>query len=314
MLASPFVLAWWPDSPLSPTPLAPTCDCSRYNFSKRELGHNVFVVDNLMSAEEARTARSAATRTTYKDPAERMLIGTPLSSGRIYDDEMFTEIEQRIGCLTGIEPHSGEDLLSLTVQRTWPTEAADVGHRLSAQADTIQSLHHDRNRQPERTVTVLIYLSGGEADDADTAAADQLRGGYTAFPCVRPADRAPAAEMDDLCRRLVSGYGRGERMVYSEEPGVVQTSARELCTPVNDALDVGTGRPVAVASTHNGGLLGRPASGSALLFWSASPDGTEAYRNMWHGGCRVMQGEKWTLQKFKFPASSARGSRELPRK
>ena len=39
--------------------------------------------------------------------------------------------------------------------------------------------------------------------------------------------------------------------------------------------------------------------GMAVLFLSAAPHGGAPLPHMWHGGCRVRRGEKWTLQRFK---------------
>ena len=42
-----------------------------------------------------------------------------------------------------------------------------------------------------------------------------------------------------------------------------------------------------------------PRRGMAILFLSAAPHGGAPLPHMWHGGCRVRRGEKWTLQRFK---------------
>jgi len=42
-----------------------------------------------------------------------------------------------------------------------------------------------------------------------------------------------------------------------------------------------------------------PRRGMAVLFLSAAPHGGAPLPHMWHGGCRVRRGEKWTLQRFK---------------
>ena len=43
-----------------------------------------------------------------------------------------------------------------------------------------------------------------------------------------------------------------------------------------------------------------PVAGSALAFVHEESDkSAEALADMWHGGCRVTAGTKWTLQQFK---------------
>ena len=178
--------------------------------------------------------------------------------------------------------------MTVAVNRPWPARYFDAEG-----ANTILNLHHDKNNRAERTVTVLIYLSGGPEDDAESAPADRLRGGHTAFPCVKPVGRGPVADMGDLCRRLVTGYDAGERMLEPAGPGfdpLVAKAHRDLC------------RLSQIDATKERAVLAPPRRGSALLFWSAPPDDMDAgLRHMWHGACRVMQGEKWTLQKFKQP-------------
>ena len=42
-----------------------------------------------------------------------------------------------------------------------------------------------------------------------------------------------------------------------------------------------------------------PQRGAALLFWSADREQGRGLEQMWHAGCKVRRGAKWTLQKFK---------------
>ena len=57
---------------------------------------------------------------------------------------------------------------------------------------------------------------------------------------------------------------------------------------------------------QQGALRVTPRRGTALLFMSASPHNGSLLPAMWHGGCRVYRGEKWTVQKFKeLPAADA---------
>ena len=158
---------------------------------------------------------------------------------------------------------------------------------------TLQNLHHDRNEGPGRVATVLIYLT------------DVPSGGETLFPCAGPAARR-TRELDAVCGRLAGAYGAGERILwpafYSDSFDVPAFQRVDTACPQGDGGGGGAGGKGGAGgdAQADGMLLFRPRKGSALLFWSAPMgNASAAHPHMWHGGCRVWRGEKWTLQKFK---------------
>ena len=134
--------------------------------------------------------------------------------------------------------------------------------------------------------------------------------------------------MGDLCQRLERGFAGGERILWP----AVYTDCFDRAA-FHLASDACVDAPPRDGSAATAGaavewLRVRPQRGAALVFWSASAasddsqhhgmpaEATEAqHRNrragsfsgkewhphwwMWHGGCRVWRGTKWTLQKFK---------------
>lgn len=54
-----------------------------------------------------------------------------------------------------------------------------------------------------------------------------------------------------------------------------------------------------VAPGASSSLRVYPRRGDALLFVSVHPESGEALPQMWHAGCSLSAGEKYTVQKFK---------------
>ena len=285
--------------------------CSADQWKRRMLAHNVYLIEDFVSHDEMRQIRSLAST-----PAARDTYALESDDARDWDDadryanmrldssahRLLPAIEDRIGCLVGIAPHEREAPLMLEANRVWPASYNTV----EGERNSLQNLHHDKHQGAARVATVVVFLSG-DAPSAEglTARGDQLEGGHTLFPCVRPAgsDPAPSEATADLCGRLLGGFDAGHRILYPAvyqkggewvEP-IAAEEASELCHAARDADAAMWGSSSAPA------FVGvRPQRGSALLYWSASPDDySHGYRAMWNGGCRVWRGEKWTLQKFK---------------
>ena len=273
-------------------------------------------------------------------------------------DDVLLRIERRIGTITGIPFHDWETPLQLSHGRA----KAGGGGRTRPSYLPSGNLHHDFNQRPNRTVSLIIYLSGGAAGPADceapTAAAtsgfgdrdgsegadefEELVGGETVFPCVRswPADdpalipgpdhKLSAAKVAEACERLEGHFTRGTR--YIGHP------LHELDQP-NESADEAAARltsDLCVTSKAPDVLRVRPRRGDALLFLNVGracpivapphpcpppspprclvpsacrrpplpalapvqvdPEGGEALPQMWHAGCQVERGHKWTLR------------------
>jgi prolyl 4-hydroxylase len=52
-----------------------------------------------------------------------------------------------------------------------------------------------------------------------------------------------------------------------------------------------------IAECGRRGIAVKPRKGSALLFWSLSPDGKTKDMTSLHGGCPVLKGDKWSATK-----------------
>ena len=201
-------------------------------------------------------------------------------------DKVANLIEYRIGNLTGIAPNANDSPMKLAVSRAW--HQPDDG-----MTNQLQNLHHDKHQRPGRVVTVLIYLS-----DETT---DGLLGGDTLFPCVRAAHSSTS----QLCTRLESAFATGD-LFLSPPTGIYDTiacfdtaaaeAASEMCRPqMSDDVEV-----TSTAATEASVLRVTPMRGRALVFLQEAPElGGDTLTRMWHGGCRVARGEKWTMQHFK---------------
>ena len=199
-------------------------------------------------------------------------------------DEVTRAIEARIGEVTGIQAHEGDSPLRIAVNRPWTHATADE----DGDSQALQNLHHDTNERPRRVATVLMYLSGGDEDDQEGRSL--VEGGETLLPCVKPRGSAGSVNTD-LCERLRRGFESGERFL-SPPRGI--HSGRCF-----DETAAAVASDLCKAPTASG-LRIAPKRGAAVLFLSASPEADGGILwNMWHGGCRVQRGEKWTMQQFK---------------
>ena len=270
-----------------------------------DVAGRLFLLPNFLAEDEVLAFRSIAeinpSRFETKPPLHYAYAELP-AHHESSANELTRAVEERIANVTGIPAHVGDSRLQMAVTRPW-SEA--LGH--------IFNLHHDTNKAPRRAATVLIYLSD--------ASSDRLEGGETIFPCLELDENHPMAS--DLCKRLGTAFAAGERFLratsatHDGNPAFdteAAEAASEECLRMpysHDSKDDIGGTGVATkhmspgdqamaARGRTGGLHIRPLRGAALLFFSRRDD-EEAHLipEMWHGGCRVRQGEKWTLQLFK---------------
>lgn len=272
---------------------------NNYTFNGRPLkaldaSERLFWVEDFLSEEEVDIFRAVGAANPAAFEAVDRLDYATATLPR--NNEVTEVIEERIAALTGIAVNEADSPIHLAVTRTWePTRPHCF------------NLHHDTHKGfSERVATVLIFLADEDADG--------LGGGETMFPCLVPAGatadehecRSPPAEAErDLCARLMDGFERGERFLRinsasHEKPsfdGAASAAASEACAATRT-----------MAESGRRGIRVQPRRGAAIFFWSADVDDVSpacsgatplAHPEMWHGGCRVHAGEKWTAQQFK---------------
>ena len=261
--------------------------CQRFElqldrFSSQQLdrtGH-IWHIDQFLTEEEVnhfRTIGAGSAKMMSSASYGAVEFRRPWESSA---DQVALQVEDRISALTSIAPNRNDSPLRMAVNREW------AGELDNSSTNQLQNLHHDKLRAPERVVTVLIYLSD--------AAADGLSGGDTLFPCARTATDAPPSA---LCRRLERAYADGD--LFLSPPNGIYKSIECFDTAAAGAASLlcsvgGTG------DEWDSMLRVSPARGSAVVFLqeSTEPDAADLW-HMWHGGCRVTNGEKWTMQQFK---------------
>lgn len=253
-------------SPLfTPQPGVDSLDADSYVFVLRSFVNETEIMHlRGIAAADARFATATYHATGFFRPWEARAT------------DITRSIEDRIGMVTGIRPNPSDSDLRIAVNRPWRGSLSDSAQHL-------QNLHHDANERPRRVATVLIYLSD--------AFHDALEGGETLLPCVRSRHGTNA----DVCSRLEAGFHAGER--FLSPPGGMHSGAcfDELAARAASDECVASARGVEPTT----GVRITPRRGTAVLFMSASPASGALLPSMWHGGCRVRSGEKWTLQQFK---------------
>lgn len=266
----------------------------RLNFSTESSTYEMAMLGGAGLAEPSHTLRHQHAK-MYKDyyqpddVADRVLLG----------------IERRLGEVVGIPFHDFETPLQLSHTRS-PTEAREASYFPSG------NLHHDLNQRGNRTASIIMYLTTeGEPWYDGLVRHEGLDGGETLFPCVRPWAPADALEApvvsDDLrasCERITESFDRGKRFLHhplAEELAPTNDGSWFASPPPtsHDPEAATTASDLCVASSAGAALRFAPRRGDALLFLSVHPESGEAFQQMWHAGCPVRQGHKWTLQKFK---------------
>jgi len=130
----------------------------------------------------------------------------------------------------------------------------------------ITNVHHDLNGSENRVMTVVIYLN------------DVQQGGYTMFPCI-----GDHVANKDLRETFAKAFFSETRRTLYPPPHWNDTAFRvcnQMCLGSIPAVRI------------------KPQKGAAVVFPSRSLDGNPDAK-MWHAACRPIQGEKFTLQKFK---------------
>lgn len=277
-------------------------------LTRLDAAGEVYLVRELLAEWEVDhvLARVAAMRSPVRPHATTVLSGWD-SRGRVVDPVMVA-VEERVANLTGIPPHGAEGMPRVTLTRpvggvgegsggggASSAVAEGSGADVETAAAALKNLHHDQNSVADdgrrgwkrrRAVTALVYLTDAENDG--------LVGGETLFPCVARdgSNRTTEDGEGSTCTRLAEAYSRGE-LELAMRGGFDEAAARDvsgMCGVSRIGGEDGGGTGLRVA----------PRRGWAVLFLSVRPDApAEGLPHMWHGGCAVSAGEKWTLQVFK---------------
>jgi len=263
------------------------------NFSTESSTFEMAVLAGAGLAEPVHTGRHRAA----KDYARNY---SPLEVA----DTVLLGIERRVSELVGIPFHDFETPLQLSHTRPPSADAPT----LEGSYIPSGNVHHDLNFRPNRTASLIMYLTseGGEpwVEDGLFTEAQPLEGGATIFPCVRPwpsdveaatPPPPPDEALVGACERFTSLFDRGMRFLLHPLADAAQSAQVTSAEPEAATLT----SDLCVAASAPGSLRVRPRRGDALLFLSVHPETGEAFPQMWHAGCPVARGHKWTLQKFK---------------
>ena len=289
--------------------------------------HRIGTVAHFMSADEADTLRHFAERCFE---ASGRSYGLPISLGDAGCEAgdaavLLSRIEERIAAVTGIAAHEAEESLMFT--RVGP--ARDP-------AEWFENLHHDKNKQERREVTVVVYLTS--QSDA--------QGGHTIFPTLTPrtlpiVDSADAPSppspppVAQYAAAVAAAYATGKRSLGCRDrqppdhqppdrqppdhqpPDHPQRAAAGGTSGCGDAGGtVDHTRRECERALHGGAhsVALRPRRGAALVFWSVLRNGT-ADAAMWHTGCVSRERSKlgrWVMQKFKSRPLELQGAGDAP--
>lgn len=226
----------------------------------------------------------------------------------------------------GIEFHDQESPLQLSVQT--PASSPKAFRRILRGGN----LHHDFNQRPRRVLSMIMYLSGDD-EEAAAAADGALEGGETVFPCVREHrsdgtggrgfewedEEEPTwwqsalglAAEPSMCKKLTKHFRHGRFYLQDPanlgddvDPEKYQIPDAETAKAVTalckaHATSVPHASRAAPARGAAAPWLMRPRRGDAVLFVSVLPEDGTILPHMWHQGCPVRAGTKYTLQKFK---------------
>lgn len=245
--------------------------------------HHIFLVPDFASREECATllqfaaACLARSKTAFAralpDDEDRAIVGSQSCPAAGPSAVLLARVEERIARLTGLPSHEGEETLSFRRSEA----VGDDGHWFA-------NVHHDKNKQPGRAATVILYLSS--LNDTD--------GGHTIFPTLGRAGSED--DVDEFREAARLAYSQGRRAL-----GCRDKSAG--CGDVGGLVERARQECARALTGEHRGVAVRPQAGSALIFWSERPDGTPA-TDMWHTACeprRTGLDSRWILQKFKTP-------------
>lgn len=147
--------------------------------------------------------------------------------------------------------------------------------------DKVRNVHHDRSFYPQRSATVLVYLSS------------DVEGGHTLFPLLRRPGREAEPELAEqaLVREVVVEHFLPQTLSREPEQQILSWArgANPGFAHVQDAVEALCTRPDEVFAVQ-------PRAGRAVVFWHEA--GRHAVWDNVHAPCQVTGGRKWTIQRF----------------
>jgi len=258
------------------------------NHTLLSADHCIFTIDDYLTEEDIAALISLGEKLhrQHHGPqwASKVMFASEFLSDQYKTNALpiVLKLEQKIAALTQNKPHYGETPLMYSTMRP-----GALGRLF------LRNIHHDHNLAPERTVTVLIYLS--DANDKD--------GGHTIFPTIPSQNPNSNADIAAKLEKVFSkGYAQGERSMspYSPDGG----------GPSDDSKPGGNWNPGAFhliekecmlsLTKQNNVMAVTPKKGMALVFPSVQLDGKTPDPLTWHAGCHATRGNlRRAVQKFK---------------
>ena len=293
----------------------------------------VYVMDSFLTAEECDHLLALGNRQVKLLTKMRPLLQA-MADGRLNEnvepggmiewrpqsapDSVALDVEERIGVLMGVPPHSKDGGIKLAQTRF------KEGHDAPGATRVPDGAHVDTNRHEHRWGTCIIYLSDfDEADGgicvhhaldrwctcadgscalthscmANPCACLRSRAGETCFPLASVDGQEPLQStlVDDASLLVCAGCLHTE-IAYEagQSPALVDAADRLL---------------EASESTARGerGLVVRPRKGRVCVFYTRGIDGEIDPRSFHFGAAvRTPQKDKWTCQIFKALPEGAR--------
>ena len=236
--------------------------------------HDVFLneteVEGMQAASRWLLRRTIATENRYFKRAVEMNPHNFVERGKLTREHpMIGLVQERVNQLVGL-PGGDSDWQVFFVRQ-------DKGW------DKLAPFHHDLSGDPERWVTVLIYLATVPAE----------AGGQTLFPCFSGSSDSTGFDPGGLCDTLRAGFEeRGERNLHIPEfagrrRGLGLNQGYERGVQYDSAWNETACDLIAQQCDAPTALAVQPLAGRALVWESAVRSTRVPLSAMWHGSCTL---------------------------
>lgn len=194
-------------------------------------------------------------------------------------NKVLAAIEDRIGIITGIPPHSHEEPINVHYNRRREPQPG---------APAVDNVHHDKVQKEHSAATVIVYLNNvTHGGGTIWPCASVLRNGTTPrYPCLEAFDAG--ARWFDGTDTTVKGQMRKATQPTAVHSQLLEVRAAASLGCAAESFDNWKRPPIRTQAIE----------GAAAVFFHNHPNGA-ADPFSWHGGCLPLSGTKWTLQKFK---------------